>query len=296
MVTMREAATVMLVRDEPDLHVFMLRRNLDADFIGGAYVFPGGAVDPADRAPEMLARCRGRSDAEASAHLGLESGGLGFWVAAIRETFEEAGVLLARDAATGEPVDVTQPGGADRLAEVREAMAAGDHAFLEAVTAEGLLLDVGALHVFSHWITPTGMPRRYDTWFFVAEAPEGHAYLHDDGETVASVWIRPSDALERAKRRELEIIFPTLRNLEALARFETADELVATVRNATSVPTTQPRIVADHTGTRLLLPGDPGYDEAEDLPDDSLPRLNTADLAAAAQRVEREGHVGGGST
>jgi 8-oxo-dGTP pyrophosphatase MutT (NUDIX family) len=296
MVTMREAATVMLVRDEPDLHVFMLRRNLDADFIGGAYVFPGGAVDPADRAPEMLARCRGRSDAEASAHLGLESGGLGFWVAAIRETFEEAGVLLARDTATGELVDVAEPGGADRLADVRQAMAAGDHAFLDAIEGEDLLLDVGALHVFSHWITPTGMPRRYDTWFFVAEAPEGHAYLHDDGETVASVWIRPSDALERAKRRELEIIFPTLRNLEALARFETADELVATVRNATSVPTTQPRIVADHTGTRLLLPGDPGYDEAEDLPDDSLPRLNTADLAAAAQRVEREGHVGGGST
>ena len=98
MVTPREAATVMLVRDDPDLEVFMLRRSLNADWVGGAYVFPGGAVDDGDRAPEVLARCPDRSDDDASTRLGVASGGLGYWVAAVRETFEEAGVLLARDA------------------------------------------------------------------------------------------------------------------------------------------------------------------------------------------------------
>jgi 8-oxo-dGTP pyrophosphatase MutT (NUDIX family) len=259
-VVIREAATVMLVRDDPDLHVFMLRRNLDADFVGGAYVFPGGSIDAGDRAPELLARSHGPSDAEASTLLDLPAGGLGFWMAAIRESFEEAGVLLARSAVTGDPVDLSDPGTAERLETARRAVGRGERPFLEVVVAEDLLLDAGALHVFSHWITPPGMPRRYDTWFFVAEAPEGHAYLHDDGETVASVWIRPSEALERAQRGELEMIFPTIRNLEALARFETAGALAGAVGRASSVPVTRPRIVADATGARILLPGDPGYD------------------------------------
>ena len=120
--------------------------------------------------------------------------------------------------------------------------------------AEDLLLDTGALHLFSHWITPPGAPRRYDTWFFVAAAPEGHAYLHDDGETVASVWIRPADALAGAERGDLEIILPTMHNLEQLARFATARELLA------AVTASEPRVVADAGGARILLPGDPGYE------------------------------------
>jgi hypothetical protein len=92
------------------------------------------------------------------------------------------------------------------------------------------------------------------TWFFVAAAPEGHAYLHDDSETVASVWIRPQDALARAERGELEIIFPTMRNLEQLGRFPTAGELLE------AVTASEPRVVADAGGARILLPGDPGYE------------------------------------
>src|SRR4029077_18343412 len=117
-------------------------------------------------------------------------------------------------------------------------------------------LDDGALHVFSHWITPVGMPRRYDTWFFVAEAPDGHAYAHDDGETVASIWIRPLDALDAADRGELELIFPTRKNLEALSRFETASQLLDVVARATDVPpATHPRIVDEPSGGgRVRLP------------------------------------------
>ena len=253
MVTPREAATVMLVRDDPDLQVFMLRRNLNADWVGGAYVFPGGAVDPSDRSTALMARCPDRDDASASAHLGLSEGGLGFWIAGVRETFEEAGVLLARSATTGALVDPASPGLERRRAELN----AGSLAFGDLVETEDLVLDVGGMEVFSHWITPEGMHRRYDTWFFVAAAPDGHAYLHDDGETVASIWIRPADALEAADRGELELIFPTRKNLEALGRFDHAQDLLDAVAKATDVPpATQPRIISDSGGTRLALPGD----------------------------------------
>jgi 8-oxo-dGTP pyrophosphatase MutT (NUDIX family) len=256
----REAATVMLVRDDPELEVFMLRRNLEAAFMGGAYVFPGGAVDPDDRAPELLARCDGRDDTEASAALGHPAGGLGFWVAAVREAFEEAGVLLARSAATGLPVDLDESR-ADRLERARRPVGSGDLAFLDVVRSEDVLLDVGALHLFSHWITPAASPRRYDTWFFVAAAPDGHAYLHDDGETVASMWIRPVDALDRAEQGELELIFPTIRNLEQLARFQSAQDLLDAVSGASADGAAPTRMVGDAGGRRILLPIDPGFGE-----------------------------------
>jgi len=276
----REAATVMVVRDAPDLHVFMLRRNLNSDFVGGAYVFPGGAVDDADRAPELLARCVGRDDAQASRLLGVDAGGLGFWVAAIRETFEEAGVLFARDRSTGAPVD----GSREEFDGIRRAIGRRERAFSEFVEAEDLVLDSGALHVFSHWITPQGMPRRYDTWFFVAEAPEGHGYVHDDAETVASAWVRPNEAISAARRDEFQIIFPTMKNLEAIGRFDRAAGLLDVTGAASAVDAVEPRIVQDATGIRLLLPGDPGYDDAPELPDDAL-----APLPVEALRGERGG-------
>jgi hypothetical protein len=117
------------------------------------------------------------------------------------------------------------------------------------------------MHYFAHWITPEGAPRRYDTRFFVARAPEAQEPLHDDRETIANLWVRPADALERHHRGELEMIFPTIRNLEALARFDTAGELLAAAAAATSVATVLPRVVDDGGGLRVLLPGDVGYDE-----------------------------------
>src|SRR5262245_37917695 len=243
----------MLVRDAPELEVFMLRRTLAAEFMGGAYVFPG-AADAGDRAPELLARCHGRDDSAASTQLGLHAVGIGFWVAAIREAFEEAGVLLARSAATGEPVDLDEPGAAARMETARREVGRGERPFLEVVEGEDLLLDTESLHLFSHWITPPGAPRRYGTWFSVAAAPGGPACLHDDSETVASVWICPADALAGAEQGELEIIFPTMRNLEQLARFTTARVLLE------AVTASEPRVVADAGGARILLPGDPGYE------------------------------------
>ena len=153
----------MLVRDRPDLQVFVLLRNTALEFAPGATVFPGGAVDPEDHA-----------DAE-------RTGQDEFRIAAVRECLEEAGIPL----------------------------------------------DPETLVEFGRWITPEGAPRRYDTRFFVARAPEGHDGVHDGSELVASAWVRPQDALDAYKRGEIELILPTQRSLETLARFDTVDALFA---------------------------------------------------------------------
>jgi 8-oxo-dGTP pyrophosphatase MutT (NUDIX family) len=260
----RDAATVMLVRDGEDgMEVFMLRRHLDSAFLGGAYVFPGGAVDDHDRHEDLDPVCVGRSDADASALLGLDPpvGGLAFWVAGIREAFEEAGVLLAygRD---GEIIDWTDPAVATRFAEHRKAVDTGERRLVDICIEEGLQLAVDSMHYFSHWITPVGPPRRFDTRFFVAKAPAGHTYLHDDRETIANTWVRPADAIERQAKGEVDIIFPTLRTLETIGRFETTFDLLAAAAAIASVPTMIPRVVRDGDGVRILLPGDDGYDDS----------------------------------
>ena len=261
-VPVRDAATVMLVRDgSSGLEVFMVRRHVDLAFAGGAYVFPGGAVDPADRHADLEPVCEGRTDADASRLLGIEQGGLAFWVAAIRECFEEAGVLLAH-ADDGSIVRLDEPDVAARFTGHRHAVDRGDRRLVEVCAEEGLRLAVGEMQYFSHWITPLGMPRRFDTRFFVAAAPEGQEPLHDDGETVANCWIRPAEALDAHERGEFDLIFPTIRSLEAISRFPRAGDLLAAAAAVTDVPTLQPRVVEEEGGTRIVLPGDPGHDEA----------------------------------
>jgi 8-oxo-dGTP pyrophosphatase MutT (NUDIX family) len=272
-VPIRDAATVMLVRDgeggagEGGLEVFMLRRNLRSDFVGGAYVFPGGGVDEADRHADLEAVCEGRRDEECSRHLELDPpvGGLAYWVAAVREAFEEAGVLLAYGP-DGELVDLRDEALAARFAEHRRAVDCGERRLVEVCAEEGLRLAVDGMHYFSHWITPEGPTRRYDTRFFVGRAPRWQQPLHDDRETVASCWIRPADALARHEAGEFDMIFPTIRSLEAIGRFDAADDLVAAAAAIESVPALLPRIVADGDGMRILLPGDRGYDEGGGIP------------------------------
>lgn len=262
-VEIRDAATVMLVRDGDDgrVQVFMLRRNLDSDFVGGAYVFPGGAVDEADRHADLEAVCAGRSDDQASALLGVDRGGLAYWVAAIRECFEEAGVLLAYGP-DGEVMSFADDETARRFHAHRQAVDTGGTRLLEVCDVEGLRLAVDRIHYFSHWITPVGPPRRYDTRFFVAAAPPEQVPLHDDRETIANLWVNPADALARHEAGELDLIFPTIKNLEAIARFDKSVELLDAAAAVEHVPTILPRITADAHGVRILLPGDPGYDEA----------------------------------
>jgi 8-oxo-dGTP pyrophosphatase MutT (NUDIX family) len=260
----RDAATVMLVRDgdgRDGLEVFMLRRHLKSAFLGGAYVFPGGAVDDHDRTPEIEAVCAGRTDADASRLLGLDPpvGGLAFWVAAVREAFEEAGVLLAYGA-DGAICDWTDPEVAARFEQHRKAIHAGERRLVDICADEGLRLATDSMHYFSHWITPEGPPRRFDTRFFVAKAPTGHTYFHDERETIANEWVRPADAIARQERGEVDIIFPTLRTLEQIGRFDTTDALLGAAAKVSDIPALLPRVVNDGDGMRILLPGDDGYD------------------------------------
>ena len=118
------------------------------------------------------------------------------------------------------------------------------------------------MHYFSHWITPEGAPRRYDTRFFVCAAPPEQTPLHDNRETIAHCWIRPADALDRHRRGDFDLIFPTIKSLEAIARFERSADLLTAAAAAGEVPSIQPRISSDGHGVRILLPGDPGYDTA----------------------------------
>lgn len=271
----RDAATVMLVRDRDDgtgMEVFMLRRNLNSDFVGGAYVFPGGAVDEADRHADLEAVCHGRSDDQASVLLGVDRGGLAYWVAAIRECFEEAGVLLAYLGDSRDMISFKDPDVAERFNGHRKVVDSGEVRLLEVCDMEGLRLAVDQIHYFSHWITPVGPPRRYDTRFFVCAAPPEQVPLHDDRETIANTWIQPQEALDRHGKGEFEIIFPTIKNLEAIARFERSADLLAAAAAIEEVPTIVPRIASapDGHGVRILLPGDPGYDEAVPPPPGSV--------------------------
>jgi 8-oxo-dGTP pyrophosphatase MutT (NUDIX family) len=260
---LRDAATTLLVRDGvTSLEVFMLRRSADAAFAPGAYVFPGGTLTEEDRAPDLESVCAGRTDREASAALGVPSGGLAFWIAAIRECFEEAGVLLARDPGGGRSIEFTDTEVERRFIHHRHALQAGRRRFLDIVCEERLLLDTGNVHYFSHWITPEGLERRYDTRFFVAAAPPGQQPRHDAQETVAGLWIRPTEALERYHRGTFDLVIATLKHLEVMTRYDRAADLLDAARAVTSVPTILPRIARQGDRARSLLPGEPGYDEA----------------------------------
>ncbi|MGI8939222.1 MAG: NUDIX hydrolase [Iamia sp.] len=255
-VLLRDAATVLIVRDGDDgLEVFMLRRNLQSDFVGGAYVFPGGAVDPPDRALDLEPLCRGRSDAEASTRMGVESGGLGFWVAAIRESFEESGYLLAYGP-DGEVMRLHDPTTAERFVAHRRAVDRGERSLLSVCEEEGLCLAVDAMWYFGHWITPEGAPRRYDTRFFLVAAPEEQTPVHDDREAIANLWIRPADALARHAAGDLAMLPPTVASLRALESSATAAEALAAAAEVVDVPTVQPRVIMDEGGVRIVMPGD----------------------------------------
>jgi 8-oxo-dGTP pyrophosphatase MutT (NUDIX family) len=244
-VPLRRAATVMLVRDRPEgVEVFLMERSHVGPF-GGLHVFPGGKVDAADHDQGWAALASGITQAEASATLGLEGGGLGHWVAAIRECFEEAGVLLATRA-DGELLPLSDPVRRVRFARWRDRLNNGEPGAFEAMfREEGLRLATDRLAYVSHWITPLGQPKRYDTRFFVARAPVAQQALHDGYEAVESTWIRPEAALERFAQGRLRLISPTVQNLEGLAGDVCAESILAAKRSVdpATIPAILPRLV-----------------------------------------------------
>ncbi|MPZ89376.1 MAG: NUDIX hydrolase [Nitriliruptorales bacterium] len=263
----RDAATVVLLRESPGggpPELLLLQRHARAGFAPTAWVFPGGTVDQADMRLEPA--CWDGLDPAAVAPLVGRAPGLtlGLFVAAVRETFEEAGVLLARRA-DGRPVDHAE------VMAMRQALAAPPErgakdedvtaAFNAWVAGAGLVLDLGALTPLSRWITPAQEPRRYDTIFFLARAPEEQTAAHDRVETTESRWLTAADALSAHTAGDLRLVFPTIRTLEELAGFADTPTLLAAAAARGRLRPLQPHLIVDENGkvTGILHPDDPDY-------------------------------------
>ena len=254
----RQAATLLPLRQGTgSLEVLLLQRAAQSAFLGGAYVFPGGALDAGDASPAWPLRVLGLDAALADRRLGVERGGLAYWIAAIRECFEEAGLLLAVDR-DGEPPSLAR---LPALARARAALNAGETTFAAVIAQEDLYLPAASLAYFAHWITPPLRSRRFDARFFLAVAPEGQDALHDSVETVHSLWLAPQDALDRAERGEIEMAFATRTMLAALARFATPDEAMAHARALASIDCNRPCIAQGSEGEKIFRIGDAPYHE-----------------------------------
>lgn len=247
-VTPLPAATILMLRDASDgIEVFMVERHREIDFASGALVFPGGAVDAGDRAPAL------RELVDGAEHLDDEM--LALAIAAIREAFEECGILLAREQ---DASDLVSGSRLARLDAYRDRLHSGELTLVRFLREEKLRLAADRLTRFAHWITPERMPKRYDTHFYVAHAPEDHLAVHDGHESVDSVWITPRAALEAAATGRRTVIFPTLRNLELLALYPDAEAAIAASRTRRIVPVT-PWNEARADGNYLCIPADAGY-------------------------------------
>jgi 8-oxo-dGTP pyrophosphatase MutT (NUDIX family) len=238
------AATVLLVRDVPEFEVLMVKRHHKIDFAAGALVFPGGKTHGGDHDPVWETRTLGWD--------GADPLGRPLRIAAIREAYEETGILLARNA------DGSEFRGAETAAAARDDIAHDRRSFLDLVTSLDLQLDLAALTVFARWITPSLMPKRFDTWFFIADAPEDQLALCDGWETVDAEWIAPGEALRLATLGERTIIFPTRMNLQLLAEAQGAADAVGRAVGRRLV-TVEPKVKDTPEGRVLAIPTDAGY-------------------------------------
>ncbi len=244
------AATVLLLRDEPAFEVLMIARHENSSFAGGALVFPGGRVDPGDRQTAWRDHADGLSsdDVRAAAQ-----------IAAIREAFEETGVLLAR----GETGAMASREQALALSEWRAQVEQNDSLFFELIRREKLRLACDALRLFAHWVAPPGLHRRFDTLFFAARFPPGQEVLEDGAEATEALWIAPRKAIDARSSGARKIIFPTARNLELLGVSRTTDEVFASAARRLIAPVMP--VAFDRGGkTYLKIPEGLGYPVVEE--------------------------------
>lgn len=255
----RPAATLAITRDTPKgIEVLLLQRTWDATFMPGFYVFPGGAVDEADkRCAEHLT---GGDDASTSHDMALTEGGSYFMIAAIRESFEEAGVMLALDE-NGDHLPESHP-----VFGERDAMVAGDETLAGLCHRYKLTLPLDRLVYLSHWVTPPGPPRRFDTRFFVAAMPDNQTPGHDRIETIDHIWLTPQEALDEHRQGTRLFASPTLRTLRVLADFETTESLIKFARSQPPEEQVRKPWPALRKGKITMVePGTPGFDEVRRL-------------------------------
>lgn len=265
----RPAATVILARNVSDgIEVFMMERTTAVEFAKGMHVFPGGALDRTDHHPEIASLCVGLDDKAASQTLGIEQGGLAYWIAAIRECFEESGLLLGYR--EGDQLLQLAADEADRLAGLRHEMAQNKLSFVDILLREQVKAATDRIAYYSHWVTQAGRPRRYDTRFFVAQAPEGQTALQDNHETVGQLWVRPDQAIDLHRAGTLNLMFPTIKTLESLAPFKYVEELLEYARKPRPKQVMAPVTGIARSGEpHTLIPGDFAYAEIKKLDPDN---------------------------
>jgi 8-oxo-dGTP pyrophosphatase MutT (NUDIX family) len=255
----RPASTILLLRgstknvdgkSRDEIEVFMMVRHYEIDFSSGALVFPGGSVDKGDQ--EIIANPALYAGGE-----GLDASALSFRIAAIRETFEESGILLARLSGSNSFVDARRAGEIE--AAHRGALCEGKTTFSKILADNGLLLALDELVPYAHWITPEGMPKRFDTWFFLAAAPPEQAGAHDGRESTDSIWLSPREALAGGESGRFKLPFPTTRNLIKLGKQPGVRAALDDSRGK-PVVTVMPVMTKFNGGRQLRIPPEAGYD------------------------------------
>lgn len=247
-VTARPAATVLLTRDGPSgLEVLMVTRHVASDFASGALVFPGGRVDAVDGEAAMIDRCRKVPGADTAA--------MAFRVAAVRETFEEAHVLLGRHRGNDQLLSADE---VETLEARTQAALGRTPQFADLVEAGSIELATDLLVPFAHWITPPGPPKRFDTHFFLAPAPADQVAAHDGREAVETVWISPHQAIADSEAKRVTLVFATRMNLTKLGRSADVATALTTAR-ADTVVTVCPELVDTPDGKLLRIPAAAGY-------------------------------------
>src|ERR1700730_4208466 len=250
----RPASTILLLRDSAatkgEIEVFMMVRHYEIDFNSGALVFPGGSVDKGDQ--EIIARPELYSGGE-----GLDAGALSLRIGGTRESFEESGILLARPRRSNALIDAERAGQIE--AANRAALCEGKLTFLKVLTDNGLLLALDELVPYAHWITPEGMPKRFDTWFFLAATPPEQAGAHDGKESTDSIWVSPREALAGGESGRFKLPFPTTRNLIRLGKQNGVKAALDDSRDKTVV-TVMPVMTRLNGGRQLRIPAEAGYD------------------------------------
>ncbi len=248
--TPRLSATILLLRDAPDLQVLMVERHYQIDFAAGALVFPGGKACDDDSSPDWAAFCDGSTT-------GVQRTAQ---IAAIREAYEETGLLLARPVdGRGLGAPMVDQAGAARLAPFREGVDRGEISFLDLMRDNGLVLACDALVHFGHWITPEMMPKRFDTHFYMAPTPAGQKAVHDGRETTEAVWVNPASALQKEADGPATIIFPTRMYLLILSEAASAAAALSNFAQR-EVVTVLPKLDTDDDGKPCLrIPEQAGY-------------------------------------
>jgi len=251
------AASLVLLRDRAGggVETLLIQRHHGSRFAPGDFVFPGGKIEVDDTPPDAEAWCTGLEGATAASTLGLEDPGpaLGYWIGAVREAFEEVGILLAYGAG-GQPAALERA----RLLDHRRACQRDHRAFWELLRREGLKLATDQLVYFAHWITPEERPLRYDTRFFAAPMPAAQDAEADEHEIIGVRWLTPADALQARARGDISLRLPTMKNLAFFDGAGSTAEALDRLGGLRVAPI-RPRMVTDDGKPRTLLPGEPGY-------------------------------------